>query len=239
MTINLCFYIASEQSLTSNNVRVMELVSDEELYSEEEGAGYYEEDEEELGDYSSDDEGDVEIDENGNDHVESDSKRQKQSREKYALPTKQEQMHLRETENLMRTNLLKLQVDEMLVEIKDSTYCIKNSLTTWLGELQSMLLSIGESISENVDLQWLQARDVLGIELDGYDASKLSIRFRPPTRVSVVGSFDHKTTMKPFLCIDLAVCMPSQCFDERFNRLNANCEEIFLICITFVSLGIF
>lgn len=43
--------------------------------------------------------------------------------------------------------------------------------------------------------------------------------FRPPTRVTVVGSFGLRCSVAPALAADLAVLMPAACFDSK-DQLN-------------------
>ncbi len=46
-----------------------------------------------------------------------DTNPRKKNKKYYDLPTKEEQMYLRETESLMKSNLLNLQIQEMLEEV--------------------------------------------------------------------------------------------------------------------------
>ncbi len=177
-------------------------------YSSGEEDGYEEMDE---NGYNSDNQGGME--ENG----EPQQKRQKTSN-KFALPTKEEQMHLRETENLMRTNLLKLQVDEMLGEVRDDKGASNQKFLEWLASLVDSLGSLSCPSDNAIDEAWLHRNGVHGIELENYAADLSSgtyIEFDRPESVDVVGSFKHQTATKPYLNVDIAVTMPLKCLDAR------------------------
>ena len=153
---------------------------------------------------------------------------------KFALPTKEEQMHLRETENLMRSNLLKLQVDEMLTEVRDDKSGIRSRLSDWLilliQELSGANLpkskpasvtgtagnkSFGITTIVDVDESWLRLNQIGGIGLDNYCDTNATLSFKPPVSVDIIGSYKTKTITKPFLNVDIAVTMPAECFDAR------------------------
>ncbi len=135
---------------------------------------------------------------------------------KFALPTKEEQLHLRETENLMRTNLLKLQVDEMLAEIRDVKAGMKSSVSIWLEEFQTQLQRIGQSLSgTQISLQWLHDRQVHGVNLDGFHVSDTVLTYLPPDSVTIIGSNAFETATKPYLSIDMALSIPHACFEAK------------------------
>jgi len=48
--------------------------------------------------------------------------------------------------------------------------------------------------------------------------------FRPPTRVTVVGSFGLRCSVAPALAVDLALLMPAACFDSK-DQLNHRWAE--------------
>lgn len=161
---------------------------------------------------------DSEQEEEGDDYIdptEQERKKQRSDKGKFALPTKEEQMHLRETENLMRTNLLKLQVEEMLAEVKDETYAYKTGFIDWINALRDSIPLLGSSVSEEINEAWLKKHDIKGLSLDGHESSKLSMRYHPPVDTCFIGSYLHKTSTKPFLCVDIAVAMAAQCFEAR------------------------
>jgi U3 small nucleolar RNA-associated protein 22 len=144
-----------------------------------------------------------------------DRKRHKTNGGRFALPSKEEQMHLRETENLMRTNLMKLQVDEMLAEVKDETYANKQGFLDWINALRDAIPTLGSDIKSDINSDWLHKHGIKCLNLDGYESSKLYMRYSAPLSADIIGSFLHKTSTKPFLCVDIAVSMSAQCFDSK------------------------
>lgn len=176
----------------------------EDDYSGSDEEGSFDEDEE-IG----------EADDTHHDTSEHARKRHKNENSKFALPTKEEQMHLRETENLMRTNLLKLQVDEMMIEIKEDVHGNKSSFIEWINNLRDAIPLFGDALSEAVTVDWLRRKGIKGISLDGAESANLSIRYHPPVSTTIVGSFLHKTSTKPFLCVDIAVIMSPLSFEAK------------------------
>lgn len=149
------------------------------------------------------------------DYEEQAKKRPRNEKGKFALPTKEEQMHLRETENLMKTNLLKLQVDEMLEEVKDESYLHKRGFVEWINTFRDAIPSLGTKLNDEINIDWLHRHGVKGLNLDSYENSKISMRYHPAVEANFIGSFVHKTATKPFLSVDIAVSMSPQCFDAR------------------------
>ncbi len=131
-----------------------------------------------------------------------------------ALPSKEEQMHLRETANLMQSNFLNLQVDELLHEAEydfigeqQSTKKIKK----WIEELKLFLQSLDfEEYVSNIKLE-----DIF--ETLNYTLRKpVSFVYHPPTLFELIGSFETKSITKPFYNIDIAMMMPNECFEARY-----------------------
>jgi hypothetical protein len=208
---------------------------EEEEEEEEEVENVENPDEEESGDeYSldasdydgpSDDEDD---DEDGESQAGADEEEHRQSQKKqkigaaggaFALPTKTEQMQLRETQQLMRTNLLQLQVNEMLEEVRDEKAGIKNKVSEWLSSFRGALSTIGRGLKDPITLAWLERSGVHGIHLDGPDAASTSITFAVPAAVDIIGSYKLRSATRPFLNIDLSVTMPTSLFDSKLVDL--------------------
>ena len=187
--------------------------------SEEESVEMNEYSEEDYSDMEHVDEGSDEFDEEEDEDYEEQEeharKRPRNEKGKFALPTKEEQMHLRETENLMKTNLLKLQVDEMLAEVKEESYMHKRGFVEWINGLRDAIPRLGAKLNDEINIDWLHRHGVKGLNLDGYESSKLSMRYHPAVEANFIGSFVHKTATKPFLSVDIAVSMSPQCFDAR------------------------
>jgi hypothetical protein len=123
------------------------------------------------------------------------------------LPTKDEQLALRETENLMRTGLLRLQTDEMLGEVRSKQR--SKRLDQAFADLKRAL-SAADACSVNA--AWLAASGLRAIQLHSSDSS---LDFATPTDVFKVGSYDVDLVTSPYLNLDICVTMPDECFDKR------------------------
>lgn len=141
-----------------------------------------------------------------------DTNPRKKNKKYYDLPTKEEQMYLRETESLMKSNLLNLQIQEMLEEV-----CIENenrkSLNKWLDTFVDLLKNCKPKKS-TITYEWIQTKGIKGLNVVNENTS---INFMSPQQVDMIGSFQNHSSTKPFLNVDLLVTMNSQCFSERFD----------------------
>ena len=131
-----------------------------------------------------------------------------------ALPSKEEQMHLRETANLMQSNFLNLQVDELLHETDYDFIGEQQSvkkIKKWVEEFQFFLQSLDtrRAVSE------INLGDFF--ESLNYKIRKeISFTFYPPKICELIGSFETKTLTKPFCNIDIGIMIPNECFEARF-----------------------
>ena len=154
---------------------------------------------------------------------------------KFDLPNKEEQMHLRETQNLMTSNLLHLQVDEMLNEVhdqrSDKLTTKRKKLLTWLTQFQADLSAIRVKGSSEISTKWLEKHDISNIKLENY-TSNTTLDFHPISiaDVTTVGSFVLQTATKPYTNIDLVVTMPTECFTPRdiLNHVYFDKRKLFL-----------
>lgn len=184
------------------------------------------------GDFSDSEE---EIEEEEHDNVSNQPAKRSKTSSKFDLPSKEEQMHLRETQNLMTSNLLHLQVDEMLGEV----HALRNAkltskrktLLTWLNQFQSDLGRVKVKVAEVTEC-WMKKYDITNIHLENYTA-KTSLMFKQPAAVTVVGSFALETATKPYTNIDLAVTMPEECFSSRdiLNHIYFDKRKLYLAVI--------
>ena len=143
------------------------------------------------------------------------------SRGLFRLPSKDEQLQLQNTDTLMKTNLLQLQSKELLSEVSTNGQLEKKKMSVWLESVMLQLRDGGGLAGTKITASWL--RDNAGITLGGHgEASECSggnaessLIFEPPAAVETVGSFVLKTSTTPFLNIDVAVEMPSGCFEAK------------------------
>lgn len=131
------------------------------------------------------------------------------------LPTKDEQLRLRETQNLMSVGILQLQMDEMLAETKMLRQK-SSSLRGWLSKFANIFTEISFS-SEFITPLWLRNEGVAGIT---FRDQNTSISIMPPKEVRTIGSFPLQTGTHPFCNIDFVVSLPADYFTDRclFDR---------------------
>ncbi|XP_022104719.1 nucleolar protein 6-like [Acanthaster planci] len=128
----------------------------------------------------------------------------------YKPPTNEELNTLRETENLYRSNLFRMQMEELIgeVRVKETK---KQLITKSLQELNDILTSLpSQEVDEITDPSWLP-NDIKCPT--SWDRSQVrgQMSFHKPASVKVVGSFLLDILTQPDLSIDLAVEMPQAC----------------------------
>ncbi|XP_037956173.1 nucleolar protein 6 isoform X2 [Teleopsis dalmanni] len=150
--------------------------------------------------------------------------------EKLKAPTVEEINELKDTRNLFHSNLFRLQVKEMLTEIK-----IKDKYQTfankWLENFKQFakdLVSMPEK--QNCDeMLWLQ-RSILkfpfsSTELGIEKQKKFYFQFiKPNVEPYFIGSFATRSWLGSKLVADVCVQMPAECF-QRENCLNFVYEQ--------------
>lgn len=150
---------------------------------------------------------------NDDPQVENDKKRFKSSF--YEAPTAEELNNLRETETLFHSNLFRMQINELLSEISLKDH----EIDTYKNEIDS-LISFIRSISSSKerklnDLSFFKKQNIQVPLSDLCEKLEGSYKFLKPNRVEVIGSYNTKALMKPFVCIDIAIEMPKEYFIER------------------------
>ncbi|XP_070599757.1 nucleolar protein 6 isoform X2 [Erythrolamprus reginae] len=136
--------------------------------------------------------------------------------ELYKVPTNEELSHLKETENLFHSNLLRLQIEELLKEVtlKEKR---KQRINVFLHEISAMLNTVPEVPAREVtDQSWLSAGVKVPILQIPFKV-KGKFHFLPPAEVKVVGSYLLGTCIKPEVNVDVAVVMPKEVFQEKDN----------------------
>ena len=132
--------------------------------------------------------------------------------------TREEMVVLEETTQLFKSNLFRLQMNELLESIQVKK--LKSSEEA-LFEIKELLENI-ESIKPT-DLEAAVALlKVDGIEIPfphpGPRNVKYSFAFEPPAKIAVVGSYLLKSLVKGQANIDLAVEMPESLFQENDQK---------------------
>ncbi|XP_004600255.2 nucleolar protein 6 [Sorex araneus] len=139
----------------------------------------------------------------------------KLSREElYKEPTNEELNHLRETENLFHSSLLRLQVEELLKEVRLSDKK-KARIDAFLQEIKQRVMKVpSTSETELTDQDWLPAGVRVPLQQVPY-AVKGRFRFLPPAQVTVVGSYLLGTCIRPDINVDVALTMPKEILQDK------------------------
>jgi U3 small nucleolar RNA-associated protein 22 len=134
---------------------------------------------------------------------------------KYALPTPAEAAQLMErdasTATLFKSNLLRLEVTELLEEVRVGYHrTAAKQAEAFLFELKQVL--------ESMPSATVTAQSVKGTHINLSQHSEVkpvTLEFASPAAVDVVGSYLLRTIVKPSMNIDIAVEMPASCFHPK------------------------
>ena len=135
-------------------------------------------------------------------------------------PTNEEMHRLTQTSELFKSNLFKMQMDELLEEVSVSSGK-KRRIDGCLQQMKQIL----DQMEDREAVSWTQAKQRLGdivipvgpnIQEPAED-SQLKFSFQKPANVAVVGSYMLQTTVKHVSMVnaDLAVTMPQSLFQEK------------------------
>lgn len=147
-------------------------------------------------------------------------KAKKPKNDLYKQPTVEELNQLRETENLFNSNLFRMQIEEMLSEVKLKSKYVK-LFTTWYEEFSSVIGSLKDKKNEYEisDLSWLESMNVkFPISVDSRE-SKGVFKFYKPASVNIVGSYNLNVALGSVVNIDISVEMPKKMF-QKMDYLN-------------------
>ncbi|XP_077202495.1 nucleolar protein 6 [Paroedura picta] len=136
----------------------------------------------------------------------------------YKPPTSEELSRLKETENLFHSNLLRLQIEELLKEVtlKEKR---RQKIDAFLHQINALLAKIPEAPESDItDQSWLPK----GVKVPFLQVPfrvKGRFRFLPPVSVKVVGSYLLGTCIKPEVNVDVALTLPREIFQDK-DHLN-------------------
>lgn len=134
------------------------------------------------------------------------------------LPNRDEQHALRETDMLLKTNLTKLKLEEMLTAVSVEPPSRGSSIDKWLESVQELLK--GAKSVKGVGKKWVLKNGVSGLEpRHEYvpkrgDKLKMEVDFVAPEDLRVCGSYALGTQTKPFVSADLLVTIPAACMED-------------------------
>lgn len=140
-------------------------------------------------------------------------------RSKVELPTKDEQKQLQQVDLLMKSNLLQLEIEQLLNEVSGTGALSKKKVNEWVTRVTDLVKSsediVGNTINE-ATIKDLGLKDVKGIALVNSGDESMNLQFEAPASVDLIGSSVHHTALVAMLNIDVAVTMPSGLFDNRY-----------------------
>jgi len=132
----------------------------------------------------------------------------------YKPPTNEEMKNLRESELLFHSNLMKLQIHEMLREITLSSDQ-RNSIISILSELRQIILNIKIKASHELH-NFKNNLENIKIPFNcGPPKVNGVFSFAPPSNINVVGSYSIDIGITNLLNIDLLLIMPKSCLQEK------------------------
>ena len=147
-------------------------------------------------------------------------KRIKTMKQLYKPPTVEEINHLKETENLFHSNLFRMQVEELLKEVKKPQKYTK-FIDEWVGKFKKFLKSL-KSQDEPVALAEISYKNVVYPltlrNMDKYE--KDTFQFLQQKNVEIIGSQKIGTNIGKPIMIDLCLEMPEKCLKKE-DYLNA------------------
>eukprot|EP00002_Diphylleia_rotans_P025509 TRINITY_DN5045_c0_g1_i2.p1 TRINITY_DN5045_c0_g1~~TRINITY_DN5045_c0_g1_i2.p1 ORF type:complete len:1168 (+),score=282.69 TRINITY_DN5045_c0_g1_i2:57-3560(+) len=192
-----------------------EQVQDEEEEEEEEG------DDDDEDDDDDDDEDQDEFDDEGEGEEEEENEAKdaaKQSissgaqkgrgKKGYVPPTADEMIALRQTEELFASNLIRLQIHELLGEVSVNYQHLSKG-EALLHQLKQELSNATEELIQGNAIEDLQHFHFVNPE------KKLIMHFQAPTSFCVIGSYLLRTMAKPHLSIDVSFTIPEISFSKK------------------------
>ncbi|XP_050563748.1 nucleolar protein 6 [Spodoptera frugiperda] len=134
----------------------------------------------------------------------------------YRQPTVNELNRLQETENLFNSNLFRLQIDEIIQEVKVKEKTEKKFLQ-FFNELKTYLLSISEDGTE-YDLSEQAICKKLKVKLpisERLSKTKCMFTFHKFSNVEIVGSYGLGCSINSKLRVDLQITVPSETYTKN------------------------
>lgn len=201
----------NEKEKKSKDEEEDEMVAKEENDSEEEEGDFVDFGEEE------DDEDDKVGEEDGGHRGKKGKAAVEKKLRPYAAPTFEEIKRLKETEELFKSNLFRLQITELLSEVR-----VNYDKTVVIQHLLRKLYEVVQNVPEQ-EVTWETTKDaplVKAVPISESEAQKLKFKFAPPEDVLVLGSYLLRTVAKPVLNIDVGIELPKGLVRKEKDVLN-------------------
>ncbi|XP_012215234.2 nucleolar protein 6 [Linepithema humile] len=155
----------------------------------------------------------------------------------YKQPTVEELNQLRETENLFHSNLFRLQIEEVLNEVK-----LKNKYKAlfeiWFEKLKAAIESIEETAEVPIVEYNLEDKSIcIPVPHVPVETSNSVFKFLKPSNISIIGSYNSGCIVGPTVTVDVMVEMPAGSFRKQDyqNYVYFRKKAMYL---TFVTLAI-
>ncbi|XP_028156081.1 nucleolar protein 6-like, partial [Ostrinia furnacalis] len=134
----------------------------------------------------------------------------------YRQPTANELNRLQETENLFNSNLFRLQVEEILQEVKVKEKTEKK-FQEWYTEFKNHLLAIPENdteydLTESALAKTLKVKIPIGNKLS---KTKCMFRFYKFSDVKIVGSYAIGCAINSKLCVNVQITVPADTYTKN------------------------
>ncbi|XP_039291239.1 nucleolar protein 6-like [Nilaparvata lugens] len=133
-------------------------------------------------------------------------KKKKKTPVSRAPPTVEEMTRLRETETLFHSNLFRMQIEELLRQVRTKKR-ERRLARIWLESVIKQLSPASESVRKSKVKYPLPDLPK--------DAKEAEFKFVPPVDVRVIGSFNSAICIGPEIGIDVAVVMPKSIFGKE------------------------
>ncbi|XP_011199352.2 nucleolar protein 6 [Bactrocera dorsalis] len=167
-------------------------------------------------------------------------KLKKPTGEKVKPPTLEEINELKETRNLFHSNLFRLQVKEMLAEVKIKDK-YTNYINNWLERFKQFLNELQDQ-SEKEDMnnqEWLKKSQIkLPISLHNLHVEQQKVfQFQfIKSKVSpyLIGAAATQSILGPKLNVDISILMPEECFQKE-NYLNLIYDQKRAYYLTYIA----
>ncbi|KOC59379.1 Nucleolar protein 6, partial [Habropoda laboriosa] len=145
-------------------------------------------------------------------------KKKKLNKDLYKPPTVEELNQLRETENLFHSNLFRLQIEEMLneVRIKDK---YKRLFDAWYKSFEKTIESIPQT--EQYELSDEKLKEGLNVNIPMPNVPKGTkgvFKFLKPSYVAIIGSYVYDTAISPNITVDVMIEMPAKMFQNQDHK---------------------
>ncbi|XP_013174071.1 PREDICTED: nucleolar protein 6 [Papilio xuthus] len=152
----------------------------------------------------------------------------------YRQPTVEELNRLQETENLFNSNLFRLQIDEILNEVKVKEKTVKR-FQEWFNTLKEHLKTIPEGdteydLTEDKIYKHLGVKSPVGIELN---KTKCMFKFHKFQDINIVGSYGLGNSINSKLIIDTQITVPMDTYtkNDSINYRYHKKRAAYLACI--------